>query len=97
MYLALEILTVMLGAVTMSLALAHALETLSGIRVLPDQIAASWPSKHRMPVPRDREPAKALDAALQMIAARYGIRSAEFVAAQLEYPQQALRGVASRQ
>ena len=37
----------------------------------------------------DRPPAQALDEALHAIAARYGMRTADFVAMQLEYPRQA--------
>ncbi len=65
---------------------AGALQTRNGIRMLPDRIAASWPAEHLLPPIGDRSPARALDAALQGITVRYGVRTADFVAMQLEYP-----------
>jgi hypothetical protein len=59
----------------------------NGIRIVPDQVAASWPGERRLPAPGDRQPAKALDEALGGITARYGMRTADFVAMQLEYPR----------
>ena len=41
-----------------------------------------------LPAIEDQQPAKALDQALHAIAARYGVRTADFVAMQLEYPRQ---------
>lgn len=66
---------------------AGPLETRNGIRIFPDQVATSWPSERSLPAVGDRQPAKALDEALQGIAARYGMRTADFVAMQLEYPK----------
>jgi hypothetical protein len=54
---------------------------------LPDEVAASWPAARRLPSVGDRKPAEALDDALQGIAARYGTRTTDFVAMQLEYPR----------
>ena len=68
-------------------------QTRNGIRILPDQVAASWPAEHLLPAIGDRQPARALDEALHGITARYGMRTADFVAMQLEYP----RPSASRQ
>ncbi|MGQ0681988.1 DJ-1/PfpI family protein [Bradyrhizobium sp.] len=65
-----------------------ALRTKHGIRVLPDQIASSWPRDRSLPAIADR-PAQALDRALGGIEARYGGRTADFVAMQLEYPRPA--------
>ena len=42
-----------------------------------------------LPAIGDRQPAGALDEALRGITARYGVRTADFVAMQLEYPRQA--------
>jgi putative intracellular protease/amidase len=58
----------------------------NGIRIVPDQVAASWPADHQLPQIADRQPARALDDALAGITARYGDRTASFVAMQLEYP-----------
>ena len=62
-------------------------QTRNGIRIVPDQVAASWPAEHLLPAIGDRQPARALDEALHGIAARYGMRTADFVAMQLEYPR----------
>ena len=75
------------SAVTFA-ATADAVETLSGVRIFPDRVAASWPSEELIPALGDRPPALALDWALEGIADRYGIRTADFVALQLEYPRQ---------
>jgi hypothetical protein len=58
-----------------------------GVRFLPDQVAASWPEKHRLPAIGDEPPARALDEALAGITARYGPGTAQVVAMQLEYPR----------
>jgi putative intracellular protease/amidase len=65
---------------------SNAIETKNGIRVLPEQTAADWPAERRIPA-ISKPPAKALDGALQEIAARYGSRTTDFVAMQLEYPR----------
>ena len=61
-------------------------QTRNGIRILPDQVAASWPAEHLLPasgIGNRREPwTKPYG-----IAARYGMRTADFVAMQLEYPR----------
>jgi transcriptional regulator GlxA family with amidase domain len=64
-----------------------ALKTRSGIRILPDRVAADWPARERLPAIGDRKPSQALDDTLRAIAARYGTRTADFVATQLEYPK----------
>jgi putative intracellular protease/amidase len=64
-----------------------ALQSRNGIRILPDEVAASWPAERLLPSVGDRKPAEALDDALQGIAARYGTRTTDFVAMQLEYPR----------
>jgi putative intracellular protease/amidase len=63
-------------------------ETRNGIRILPDEIATSWPAEHSISKIGDRPPARALDQTLGEIAARYGTRTADVVAMQLEYPRQ---------
>ena len=59
----------------------------NGIRIVPDQVVASWPRDRLLPAVADRQPARALDEALDGITARYGMRTADFVAMQLEYPR----------
>ncbi|WP_296747502.1 DJ-1/PfpI family protein [Mesorhizobium sp.] len=59
----------------------------NGIRFLPDEVEASWPAERQVPAISDQRPARALDQALQDIAARYGARTTNFVATQLEYPR----------
>jgi putative intracellular protease/amidase len=66
---------------------AAAQQTQNGIRILPDQVATSWPVEHLLPAVERLQPARALEQALQGIAARYGMRTANFVAMQLEYPK----------
>jgi putative intracellular protease/amidase len=63
----------------------------NGLRILPDQIATSWPAQRLLPPIMDKAPAEALDETLQAIAARYGERTADFVAMQLEYPRERTR------
>jgi hypothetical protein len=64
-------------------------QTRNGLRVLPDQVAASWPAERLLPAIGDLQPARALDEALEGIATRYGTPTADFVAIQLEYPRPA--------
>jgi hypothetical protein len=66
-------------------ATAGAQRTSGGIGILPDQVAASWPAERLLPSIGERPPAGALEQALHGIAARYGMRTADFVAMQLEY------------
>jgi putative intracellular protease/amidase len=58
-----------------------------GLRILPDKVAAEWPAKQTPPAAASLPPARALDQTLQAIDARYGPRTADFVAMQLEYPR----------
>ena len=62
-------------------------ESRNGIRILPEQVSASWPAEHLLPAIGVRQPARALDEALQGITTRYETRTADFVAMQLEYPR----------
>ena len=57
------------------------------IRVLPDQVVANCPAEHLLPRIGSQPPAKALDDALRDIAGRYGMRTADVIAMQLEYPR----------
>jgi putative intracellular protease/amidase len=68
---------------------ADAVTSANGLRILPDQVAESWPEKTQITQLGSQPPAKALDAALEAIEARYGNRTANLVAMQLEYPKQA--------
>jgi putative intracellular protease/amidase len=74
------------GAVTFA-GTAGAQQTRNGLRILPQQVAASWPAERLLPAIGDLPPAKALDQALLAIEARYGMPTADFVAMQLEYPR----------
>ncbi|MCJ9707033.1 transcriptional regulator, partial [Bradyrhizobium sp. SHOUNA76] len=46
-----------------------------------------WPAKQTPTAAVDLPPARALDQTLHAIDARYGSRTADFVAMQLEYPR----------
>ena len=48
---------------------------------------ANWPAQTLLPAIGERQPALVLDDTLQAIGARYGARTADFVAMQLEYPR----------
>jgi putative intracellular protease/amidase len=56
-----------------------------GVRIVPDAVATSWPGDRLLAMLRERQPARALDEALDGITARYGTRTTDFVAMQLEY------------
>ena len=62
-----------------------AIRTREGIRIVPDEVAASWPEGRRVPVIVNQPPARALENALRAIEDLYGRRTAEVVAMQLEY------------
>jgi hypothetical protein len=62
---------------------AKAQQSCNGIRIFPDQVATSWPSERRLPLIETKPPTKALMEALEVIAARYGSRTTDFVATQL--------------
>ena len=66
---------------------ADALQTRNGLRILPQEVAASWPADRLLPAIGDLPPAKALDQALLAIEVRYGTATADFVVMQLEYPR----------
>jgi transcriptional regulator GlxA family with amidase domain len=66
---------------------AGAVESRNGIRIVPDRVAADGAAENPLPPVGNKPPAKALDHALLGIATRYGERTADFVAMQLEYPR----------
>jgi hypothetical protein len=66
-----------------------AVETMNGLRILPDRAAADWPEGRQVPVFSDGKPADALDRTLEAITTRYGAPTASVVAMQLEYPRRA--------
>jgi transcriptional regulator GlxA family with amidase domain len=63
----------------------------NGIRIIPDRAAIRWRADHQLPAVGHRKPAVALDEALAAIDARYGTRTADLVAMQLEYPPHTTR------
>lgn len=67
-----------------------AVATRSGLRVVPDEIAASWPAETLVPKFDQRPPAVALEDTLRAIGRRYGSETVTFVATQLEYPRASL-------
>jgi putative intracellular protease/amidase len=69
-------------------ATANAQPSRNGLRILPDQVAGDWPAGRLLQSVGSLPPAQALDRTLQRIEARYGGRTADFVAMQLEYPRQ---------
>lgn len=70
-------------------ALTGRVETRNGVHVIPDEIAAHWPAETHISALADHKPADALDQALLGITARYGERTANAVAMQLEYSREA--------
>ncbi|MBB4368871.1 putative intracellular protease/amidase [Bradyrhizobium sp. cir1] len=68
-------------------ATADAQTSRSGLRILPDRIATDWPATRTPPATTALPPAQALDETLRAIDARYGPRTGDFVAIQLEYPR----------
>lgn len=68
----------------------EAVVTRAGLRILPDRVQAEWPAATRLPA-ITAPPAQALTATLDAISGRYGARTSDFVAMQLEYPKTAAR------
>lgn len=66
---------------------ADAQASRNGIRILPDQVVANWPVERLLPPVGDRRPAEVLDDTLRDMTDRYGSRTTDFVAMQLEYPR----------
>ena len=65
---------------------ADAVQTLNGLRILPDQVEPDKSGHESLRPIGNRKPVVALDDALRTISDRYGARTADFVAMQLEYP-----------
>jgi putative intracellular protease/amidase len=65
----------------------EAIPTRNGARILPDCVAAGWPGERLVSIPRDLPAAQVLEDTLQSIEERYGTRTADVVAMQLEYPR----------
>lgn len=62
-----------------------------GIRILADRVADGWTRDRLLPAVEGRRPAEALDETLRGISNRYGARTADLVAMQLEYSRQSAR------
>ena len=67
---------------------AAPIETRNGVRIIPDEVGHNRHRLQLIPAVEMRQPAKALDETLDAISHRYGAHTSEFVAMQLEYPQQ---------
>ena len=59
----------------------------NGVRIIPDRTGTNLSEDRRVSTFPDRKPADALDRALDAITARYGERTTDVVAMQLEYPR----------
>ncbi|HMM91282.1 DJ-1/PfpI family protein [Bradyrhizobium sp.] len=68
-------------------ATADARQSRGGLRIHPEQVASDWPAERLLPSVADRRPADVLDETLHAITARYGARTTDFVAMQMEYPR----------
>jgi hypothetical protein len=65
--------------------LSESVETRNGVRVIPDEIGDDWPAEEHISTVSNHRPADALDQVLLEITARYGDRTTNVVAMQLEY------------
>ncbi len=68
-------------------AAAGPVTTRGGLRIAPDHVAVAMAVDHALPPIDDRPAMQILDRALGAIETRYGARTADFVAMQLEYPR----------
>ncbi len=59
-------------------------ESRHGLRIRPDRVSADWPAQRLLPAITAAPPAQALNDALARIEGRYGAKTAEVVAMQLE-------------
>ena len=66
-------------------ATAGAQQTRSGIRILPDQVATSWPAERLLPAVGERQPAGHWTKPFRTSRPATEMRTADFVAMQLEY------------
>ena len=67
---------------------AGAQQSRNGIRIFPDEVAASWPAERLLPSVGNGNQRKRWTTRCSAITARYGTRTTDFVAMQLEYPRQ---------
>ncbi|MGB3069050.1 MAG: DJ-1/PfpI family protein [Ottowia sp.] len=65
---------------------SDAVKSRHGVRIIPDRSGTNWPADQRVPFTALQKPADALDQTLSAVTARYGERTANVVAMQLEYP-----------
>jgi len=75
------------SSVTAFAASPEGIVSMNGVRLIPDRSGAEWPRSRQVSTLPNRPPAQALDRTLEAIAARYGSRTADMVALQLEYPR----------
>lgn len=66
---------------------ANAVLTRNGIQVIADEIVPDWPATRMLPTNANDQPVRALDQAIRGMTTRYGMRTADFVMSQLEYPR----------
>lgn len=66
---------------------SEAHESRNGARILPDEVAGSWPPGYLVAAEVEQRPAEALEQTLDVMATRYGPQTAAIVAMQLEYPR----------
>lgn len=66
---------------------SDAVRSRNGVRIVPDSTGVEWPKRNLASIFPDEKPAHALDLTLDAITARYGNRTADVVAMQLEYPR----------
>jgi hypothetical protein len=64
---------------------ASAVTTMNGVRVIPHKAGTDWPEAYLISTFADHRPAEALRRTLGSIAERYGKRTTNVVAMQLEY------------
>jgi transcriptional regulator GlxA family with amidase domain len=67
-----------------------AVKSRNGVRIVPDRVDGVLSEDRRVSTFPDHKPADALDLALEAIGARYGERTTDVVAMQLEYPRRAM-------
>lgn len=73
--------------VTSYAAAPQAIASRNGISIIPDRAATDWPEDRLISTFSDSGAADALDRTLDAITARYGARTTDLVAMQLEYPR----------
>jgi putative intracellular protease/amidase len=61
--------------------------TANGIRVIADRMASSWPAERLVSAYPGKPPARALELTLSSVTERFGDRTADIVAMQLEHPR----------